>query len=183
MYRANGVDEAAWGGGGGEIPQGNSDQQAPYSSLMGQSRGSGRGGGGRSGAQQGGSLRQMGGVGMLQRHASEFGLSDEQVDRLDALRTHHELEKIDLQAALQKAKVLLRAKARDLSAPEAEVMGAIEEVCRAECELRKMRYRHLKAAHGVLDGDQHDKVRRFHRRQTQERLDAVRAQRGGNQPA
>lgn len=179
MYRANGVDEAFTGG---ELPQGNSDRQAPYSSLMGQSRGSGRGGGGRSGASQGGSLRQMGGVGMLQRHASEIGLSDDQLDRLDALRTRHEIEKIDLQAALQKAKVLLRSKARDLSLPEAEVMGAIEEVCRAECELRKMRYRHLKAAHGMLDEGQLAKVHRFHRRQTQDRLDAVRAQRGGGGP-
>ncbi|HBL28785.1 MAG TPA: hypothetical protein DD490_18275 [Acidobacteria bacterium] len=153
---------------------GDGSQQGPYSSLM-SSRGSGRGGGGRTGAQQGGSLRQMGGVGMLQRHATEMGLSEEQLDRLDALRTRHELEKIDLQAALLKAKVLQRAKARDLSTPEPEVMQAIEDLCRAECELRKMRYRHLKAAHGVLNPDQYEKVRRFHRRQTQDRLDAVRA--------
>jgi len=154
---------------GREIPQGNVEE-GPYSSLMGQRRGAG----GRSGARQGGSLRQMGGVGMLQRHAGELGLSDEQLDRLDALRTRHELEKIDLQAALLRAKVLLRARARDLSAPEAEVMQAIEEVGRCETELRKMRYRHLKAAHQVLEGDQHEKIRRFHRRQTQARLDAER---------
>lgn len=179
MNRGNG-EGASSGSSGGEVPTGNTSQQGPYSSLM-SSRGSGRGGGGRTGAQQGGSLRQLGGVGMLQRHATEIGLSEEQLDRLDALRTRHELEKIDLQAALQKAKVLQRAKARDLSTPEAEVMSAIEEMCRAECELRKMRYRHLKAAHSVLDQDQLDKVRRFHRRQTQDRLDAVRAGRGGGQ--
>jgi hypothetical protein len=176
MNRANSV-EARVGNAAGEIPQGDAGGQGPFSSLMGQSRG----GGGRTGARQGGSLRQMGGVGMLQRHAGEFGLNDDQLDRLDALRTRHELEKIDLQAALQKAKVLLRAKTRDLSLPEAEVMSAIDEVCRCECELRKMRYRHLKAAHGVLDQDQYDKVRRFHRRQTQSRLDAVRAQSAGSQ--
>lgn len=44
-----------------------------------------------------------------------------------------------------------------------------------------MRYRHLKAAQTVLDQDQIEKVRRFHRRQTQDRLDAVRAGRGGGQ--
>lgn len=38
-----------------------------------------------------------------------------------------------------------------------------------------MRYRHLKTAHGVLNPDQYEKVRRFHRRQTQDRLDVVRA--------
>jgi hypothetical protein len=179
MTRANNVEEGFSGNSGGEVPQGNGNQQGPYSSLLG-ARGSGRGGGGRTGAQQGGSLRQMGGVGMLQRHASEIGLSDDQLDSLDALRTRHELEKIDLQAALQKAKVLQRAKARDLSAPEAEVMSAIEETCRAECELRKMRYRHLKAAHGVLNQDQLEKVRRFHRRQSQDRLEALRSGRGGN---
>jgi hypothetical protein len=177
MNRGNSED-APSGSSGGEVTTGGGNQQGPYSSLMG-SRGSGRGSGGRTGAQQGGSLRQMGGVGMLQRHASEIGLSDDQLDRLDALRTQHELEKIDLQAALQKAKVLLRAKSRDLSTQEAEVMSAIEEMCRAECELRKMRYRHLKAAHTVLDQDQIEKVRRFHRRQSQDRLDTVRAGRGG----
>jgi hypothetical protein len=158
---------------GREVPVGNVEE-GPFSSLMGQRRGTG----GRSGARQGGSLRQMGGVGMLQRHAGELGLSDEQLDRLDALRTSHELEKIDLQAALQKAKVLWRAKVRDLSTPEPEAMRAIEEVGRCEVELRKMRYRHLKAAHKVLNGDQLEKIRHFHRRQTLARLDAVRAQDG-----
>jgi hypothetical protein len=179
MSRGNSVLEPVATDSVGEIPQGNAGGQGPYSSLMGQSRG----GGGRSGARQGGSLRQMGGVGMLQRHAGEFELSDEQLDRLESLRTHHELEKIDLQAALQKAKVLMRARIRDLSTPEAEVLSAIEDVCRAECELRKMRYRHLKAAHGVLNGDQYEKVRHFHRSQVQGRLDTVRSQRGGGSPA
>lgn len=174
MSRAYSVEDDLSVGSAGEVPQGNRGE-SPMSSLMGQRRGSA----GRSGAQQGGSLRQMGGVGMLQRHAEELGLSDDQLDRLDALRTRHELEKIDLQAALQKAKVLLRAGIRDLATPEAEVMQAIDEVGRREVELRKMRYRHLKAAHAVLDENQYEKVRRFHRRQTQQRLAAVRGQRAG----
>jgi hypothetical protein len=143
---------------------------SPMSSLMGQRRG----GPERLGALRGGSLRQIGGVGMLQRHAAEFALDDRQMDRLDALRVDNEIEKVDLQAALQKAKIRLRAKIRDLATPEADVLAAIDEVGRCEGELRKMRYRHLKSAHAVLNDEQRSQVQGHHRRQIQERLEERR---------
>jgi hypothetical protein len=136
-----------------------------------------RGGPERLGALRGGSLRQIGGVGMLQRHAAEFALEDGQMDRLDALRVDNEIEKVDLQASLQKAKIRLRAKIRNLETPESEVLAAIDEVGRSEGELRKMRYRHLKGAHAVLNDEQRSLVQRHHRQQVRERLEDRRTRR------
>src|SRR3982751_4077006 len=105
---------------------------------------------GSAGSMRGGSLRQMGGVGMLLRHADEFGLTEEQEERLNEIRTEHELEKIDLLAALQKAKVMFRSLVRSHNAAEKDVMDAIDKLAEREAELRKMRYRHMKTAHIVL---------------------------------
>src|SRR5687768_8098016 len=92
------------------------------------------------GGSEDGSLRQLGGIGMLQRHAADFDLTDDQLDKLEAMQVQCELEKIDLLAALRKAKIRLRGKIRLEDAPEAEVIAAIDEVARCEAELRKMRY-------------------------------------------
>jgi hypothetical protein len=114
---------------------------------------------------------------MLQRHAAELELSDEQLDRLEALKVGHELEKVDLQAALHKAKIQLRAKMRDLETSERDAFAAIDEVGRCEGELRKMRYRHLRAAQAILSEGQREKVRRFHQQHVRERLEAIRSER------
>ena len=119
----------------------------------------------RSGSMRGGSLRQMGGVGMLQRHAEEFCLTEEQQDKLEAMRVDFELEKIDLRAAMRKSKIHLRAAMRQEKPLEKDVMAAIDEVARCEAELRKMAYRHLQSARAVLDEAQRKKVKVFRRKQ------------------
>jgi hypothetical protein len=43
--------------------------------------------------------------------ASGFNLTDEQLDKLEAMQVQCELEKIDLLAALRKAKIRFRSKA------------------------------------------------------------------------
>jgi Spy/CpxP family protein refolding chaperone len=116
-----------------------------------------------------GSLRQLGGIGMLQRHAADFNLTDEQLDKLEAMQVQCELEKVDLLAALRKAKIRFRAKIRLEDAPEAEVIAAIDEVARCEAELRKMRYRHLQAGRKVLKPDQRGKVKTFRRKRQLEK--------------
>jgi len=136
--------------------------------------GSGRGTGGR-GCARGGHLRQTGGVGMLQRHASSFGLDDHQVDQLEALKTDHELEKVDLRAAARKARIRLRALMRDHDSKEADVLAAIDAVCGCDGELRRMRFRHLQAARAVLSAEQRQQVRRFHHRQQVAKADSFRA--------
>ena len=110
---------------------------------------------------------------MLQRHAADFNLTDEQLDKLEAMQVQCELEKIDLLAALRKAKIRFRAKIRLEDAPEAEVIAAIDEVARCEAELRKMRYRHLQAGRKVLKPDQRGKVKAFRRKRQLEKAKAV----------
>lgn len=126
--------------------------------------------GSRLDAQRGGSARQTGGVGMLLRHSQEFGLSDEQQERLEKLRLNHELEKIDLRAAVEKAKVRLRALMRDYDASETDVLAAIDALAVSEADLRKMRFRHLKAARGLLNPDQVGNLKVFHKRHLQEKI-------------
>lgn len=134
---------------------------------------------GSAGSMRGGSLRQMGGVGMLLRHADEFDLTEEQEERLNEIRTEHELEKIDLLAALQKAKVMFRSLIRNHNAAEQDVMNAIDQVAAREAELRKMRYRHMKTAHSVLNDDQRNSLKTFHKQKTQNKVKAFRqAERG-----
>jgi hypothetical protein len=123
----------------------------------------------QAGGSEDGSLRQLGGIGMLQRHAADFNLTDDQLDKLEAMQVQCELEKIDLLAALRKAKIRLRGKIRLEDAPEAEVIAAIDEVARCEAELRKMRYRHLQAGRKVLKPDQRNKVKAFRRKRQLEK--------------
>ena len=117
-----------------------------------------------------GSAKQVGGVGMLLHHVDDFGLSDDQVEQLNKLMLQFELEKVDKQAALQKAKINWRALIRDVDADEVQVMAAIDNVSRAEGDLRKMRYSHLKAARSVLQAEQRNNLRTFHLRQSRQKV-------------
>lgn len=118
------------------------------------------GGGGMSGGDgpMAGSMRSSGGVGMLIGNAELFGLAGDQVKALEGMKHGFQMEKIDLQAAVHKAKLRLKRLMKDPQAAEGDVMAAIDAVAAAEGEFRKMRYRHLKAARGVLQGDQMDRV-------------------------
>ena len=116
-----------------------------------------------------GSAKQVGGIGMLLHHVDDFGLNDSQVEQLSSMQLDFELEKIDLQAALQKAKVRWRALVRNVDADEADVMSAIDTVSQAEANLRKMRYSHLKAARGVLEPAQRNNLRTFHLKQSRQK--------------
>ena len=117
-----------------------------------------------------GSAKQSGGVGMLLHHVDDFGLNNNQINQLNQMMTDFELEKVDLQAALQKAKINWRALVRNIDAAEADVMNAIDNVARAEADLRKMRYRHLKAARGVLQPEQQDNLRTFHLKKSRQKV-------------
>ena len=131
----------------------------------------------RRGAQRGGSVRQLGGIGMLQRHAEDFDLTDEQLDQLETMRIEFELEKVDLTAALSKAKIRLRGLMRDESASQKNVYKAINSVSRCEGNLRKMRYRHLHRARSTLSEGQCAKVKAFRCRRESERARQFREQR------
>lgn len=134
----------------------------------------------REGAERGGSLRQAGGVGHLLRNAEEHNLTEEQEELLEKMQLDFELEKVDLQAALRKAKIVFRALARDHNTSEQDVMKAIDKVARCEANLRKMRYRHLKAAHAILSDEQRQGLKSFHKQRMREKVKALRlAKQGG----
>lgn len=133
----------------------------------------------RQGASRGGSLRQMGGVGHLLRNAEDHNLTEEQEERLEKMRITFELEKVDLQAALRKAKIVFRGLARDHGASEQDVMKAIDEVAKCEADLRKMRYRHLKQSHAVLSEEQQKGLKAVHKQRMREKVKAIRLARQG----
>lgn len=111
-------------------------------------------------AERGGSLRQMGGVGFLLRNAEDYNLTELQQENLSKLRTDFELEKVDKEAALRKAKIVFRALVRDHNAAEKDVLKAIDKIAAREADMRKMRYYHLRAAQAQLNGDQLDGLKK-----------------------
>lgn len=113
-----------------------------------------------------GHLKQVGGVGMLLHHVEDFDLTEDQVEKLSNFQTDFELEKVDLDAALRKAKIRLRALMRDVDADERHVMQAIDEVSIGEGNLRKMRYNHLKQTRALLNTDQRNSLKSFHLKQS-----------------
>jgi Spy/CpxP family protein refolding chaperone len=117
-----------------------------------------------------GSAKQVGGIGMLLHHVDDFGLNDNQIEQLNKMMLEFELEKVDRQAALQKAKINWRALIRDVDADEADVMTAIDNVSKAEGDLRKMRYNHLKAARSVLQDEQRNNLKTFHLKQSRQKV-------------
>jgi hypothetical protein len=114
-------------------------------------------------------FRGGGGVGVLLSHAKDFGLSDAQVDQIEALRPQFELARHDLQAALAKAETLLRSVLQNETAAESDVMAAIDAVARCQADLLKMRYRNLQKTRSLLNDAQRSKVRAFRRQQEQDK--------------
>ena len=130
-----------------------------------------------------GSAKQVGGIGMLLHHVDDFGLSNNQIEQLNKKMLEFELEKVDKQAALQKAKINWRALVRDVDANEADVMTAIDNVSRAEGDLRKMRYNHLKAARSVLEPEQRNNLKTFHLKQSRQKAGGGNGGGGGQRRA
>lgn len=133
-----------------------------------------RGGQSGMGAERGGSLRQMGGVGFLLRNAEEYNLTELQQENLSQLQTQFELEKVDKEAALRKAKISFRALVRDHNAAERDVLDAIDKVAACEADMRKMRYYHLKAGHAQLDADQLSGLKTQYRQRLRNKVKAFR---------
>ncbi|MGA9770425.1 MAG: hypothetical protein WBV94_15405 [Blastocatellia bacterium] len=113
-----------------------------------------------------GHLKQVGGVGMLLHHVEDFDITDEQVEKLSNFLTDFELEKVDLDAALHKAKIKLRVLMRDVDAREHDVLKAIDHVSEGEANLRKMRYRHLQQTRALLNDQQRNSLKTFHLKQS-----------------
>lgn len=133
-------------------------------------QGGGQAGSGQDGGQQRhGQMRQVGGIGMLLHHCKDFTLTDEQLDKLEALLETNELEKAKLRYDEQAAKIKFRYAIRRADADEAAVRSAAEAVGKAELELRLMRFRHLQTARALLSPDQCRMVTAFRRAKRGER--------------
>jgi len=140
------------------VPHGSGGQMRQGGGMPGVKGGGSGSGDGAGGGPMAGSMRSSGGVGMLIAAAEKFGLSGDQVKKLEGMKHDFQMEKIDVQAAVHKAKLRLKRLMKDPQAAEGDVMAAIDAVTKAEGDFRKMRYRHLKAARGTLQGDQMSKV-------------------------
>jgi hypothetical protein len=103
---------------------------------------------------------------MLLHHVDDFDLTEDQTEQLTRMQLEFELEKVDLEAALRKAKIRWRALIRDIDAAEQEVMAAIDNVSACEANLRKMRFNHLKVARGILNPEQQTALKTFHLKQS-----------------
>jgi hypothetical protein len=120
-----------------------------------------------------GHLKQVGGIGMLLHHSEDFNLTEAQEEKLLKKQLEFELEKVDLEAAVKKAKITVRALMRDVQAAEPSVMSAIDQLAVAEGNLRKMRYSHLKAGRKVLNEQQRNHLQKFHLQQSRQKAKAM----------
>ncbi|MFQ6007721.1 MAG: Spy/CpxP family protein refolding chaperone [Candidatus Zixiibacteriota bacterium] len=106
---------------------------------------------------------------MILKHADEIGLTDAQKEKLEQMIVDFNLEKVDLQAELKKAKIKLQALLRKEDARETEVYTAIDDATRLKAELHKMRYRHHKAIRNLLTDKQIDRLKEL-RKERREKM-------------
>ena len=121
-------------------------------------------------------FRHLGGIGILLRSPETFGLTEEQENKLEAMRETFEIERLDNQTAYRKAEAKLRALLKSETATEQDIVKAIDEVCARQGDLWKRRYRNLQKTRSVLKDEQRKKLRAFRRRQEQEKTEKLRQQ-------
>ena len=109
------------------------------------------------------------GPGMLLQVADEISLTEAQKEKLEQMMVDFNLEKVDLQAELEKAQIKLRALMRDEKARETEVTAGIGEVTRLKGELHKMRYRHHKEIRSLLTDKQVDRLKELRKERQEKR--------------
>lgn len=93
----------------------------------------------------------------LMAMAKELELTDDQVSKLQTMATQFRLDRVDKEAALEKAQISLQALIRD-NADEGKVFAGIDEVTQLKADMQKMQYRHRKQMKGVLTQEQQKKL-------------------------
>ncbi|MEE8576809.1 MAG: hypothetical protein V3T31_06105 [candidate division Zixibacteria bacterium] len=106
-------------------------------------------------------------IGRLLRHAKELDLSDSQMDQLKEMRLEFQTEQIDRQAELKKANLRLNSHMHDDEAAEKTVLAAIDEVAAMQANMKKLKYQHRKAVHGLLSDDQLEQFKQMNARGNQ----------------
>lgn len=106
----------------------------------------------------GGRMGHRGMGGNLLFLADELELTEQQRDQMKQMMTDHQMERIDLEANLDKAEVQLRSLMID-EAPQADIDRAIDRVSGYRADTQKMQYRHRLAMKNVLTTDQQAKLK------------------------
>lgn len=101
---------------------------------------------------------QRDGIRMILRLSDEINLTDEQESQLEELSTNFQIEKIDLQAEIKKAKVELRASMKHDDAAEKSVFQQIDKVSKLKADAQKMRFRHQQTIKNLLTEEQQEKL-------------------------
>ena len=128
----------------------------------------------RAGA-RGDEVKVKGGIGMLLRHADEFGIDDEQRRKLESKRVEFELEKIDKDAAFRKAELKFRAAIMN-DEPRETVLAALEELKQCYGDRKLMRYEHIAHGREALTDDQRQKLENYRRKRQLKQIMNVRPQ-------
>jgi Spy/CpxP family protein refolding chaperone len=124
------------------------------------------------------------GMGMMMKFADELGLNDQQRAQIKKMTTDFQMERIDLEANLEKAQVQLRSARRD-DASQADFDKAVDRVSGLRADMQKMHYRHRTAMKNVLTAEQQAKLKEL-RKDAWDDDDAfpgrgMRGKRGGGQ--
>ncbi|MGD1157463.1 MAG: periplasmic heavy metal sensor [Terriglobia bacterium] len=87
------------------------------------------------------------------------GVSDDQVQKIEEIFQDHQIQTIDLHAALEKQEAILPSLLEEDQAEESQVMAQIDKVAQARANLEKSNARTLLAIRRVLSGEQWKKLR------------------------
>ena len=124
------------------------------------------GGPGRMGGRHDGA-----GIARLLAVADEIGLTDQQKTDLKKMVETFQLDRIDREAALDKAEVKLRGLMMDDKAVESQVLAQIDQVSKLKAEIQKMRYQHRTQVQSILTDDQKAKLQELRKTRMQNRFD------------
>jgi len=98
------------------------------------------------------------GINRILMAGDEINLTDEQEQRLEKMMDEFQVQHIDKQAEIKKARLGLQAMMRD-EAPESDVLQGIDDVSRLSAEMHKMKYQHHQQVKSVLTQGQIDKLK------------------------
>lgn len=95
---------------------------------------------------------------MLLNRAEELDLSDDQIEKMKSMKFDFQMEKIDHQARLKKAALILRKIRRDKNSSQEEIFKAIDEVFNLKAEGQKAKYVMMQETKSVLTKKQLEKL-------------------------
>lgn len=108
------------------------------------------------------------GPGMLMKVADDIGLDDAQKAKISSMSEQFGLERIDKEAALDKAELELRHM-RMNDASDSEILMQMDKVGKLRTEMQKMAFTHHQAMKGVLTADQMTKLKELRQERRDDR--------------